>query len=79
MSKDQKKTIELPVETVDNLRQTFAWISSSISFWHLENTYPTNLINKVCEDMFQELIECNLERDQNISKSRNKPRSTFII
>lgn len=79
MSKDQKKTVELPVETVDNLRQAFAWISSSISFWHLEKTYPTNLINKVCEDMYQELLEANLERNQNISKTRNKPRSTFII
>ena len=44
MSKDQKKTIEIDVETVNKLQKIIEWTCSTLVFWKLNNLWPTNLI-----------------------------------
>lgn len=55
MSKDQKKTIEVPVETVENWAKMCEYCSSTIMFWKLENKWPTNLIYDGLTDTLNEI------------------------
>lgn len=69
MSKDRKKTIQVPVETVENLIESFEWIITSINFWKIDKTYPTNLILKVAADFYYEFRKL---RTDSIIKSKKK-------
>ena len=55
MSKDQKKTVELPVETVENWSKMLEYCSSTILFWKLNNEWPTNLIYDRLTDTLNEI------------------------
>lgn len=55
MSKDQKTTIEIPVETVEKLRTVIDWIPSTIEFWKKNEEFPFNLICDCCEDLSYDL------------------------
>lgn len=50
MSKDQKKTIEIPVETVEKLWDILNWITTTITFWKLQDKWPTNLIQDTVDE-----------------------------
>lgn len=55
MSKDQKKNIEMPVETVENLIRLLDYITSTIEFWKIENIFPMNLILDCCKEVQKEI------------------------
>ena len=55
MSKDQKKTVKIPVKIVNNLQEKIGWISSTITIWHFEKVWPMNLIQDVCDNIYDEL------------------------
>ena len=55
MSKNQKKTIEVPVETVENWEKMCEYCSTTIRFWKLDNNWPTNLIYDGLTDMLSEI------------------------
>lgn len=55
MSKDQKKTVEIPVDTVEKIDFMLNWITSTITFWELNEEWPTNLIQKVVDELINEL------------------------
>lgn len=56
----KNKNINIPVKFVDNLKETLGWISSTIHFWHLDKTYPMNLIDTVVTDFYEALKHDNL-------------------
>lgn len=51
MSKDQNKTVEIPVDTVEKIDFTLNWITSTITFWRLNEKYPTNLIQATVDEI----------------------------
>ena len=57
MSKDQKATITLNVETVDNLRKQIEYLNSTMEFWKLHERWPGNLINDVLKELNNEMID----------------------
>lgn len=57
MSKDQKSTITLNVETVDNLRKQIEYLNTTMEFWKLHEIWPGNLINDVLKELNNELID----------------------
>lgn len=56
MSKNHKKTITLNVETVDKLKLSLSWITTTINFWGLEKKWPTNLIKDVAKSCYELLV-----------------------
>ena len=57
MSKDQKATITLNMETVDNLRKQIEYLNSTMEFWKLHEKWPGNLINDVLKELNNEMID----------------------
>ncbi len=57
MSKDQKKTILIPVEIVDNLRKQIEYLNTTMEFWKLHEKWPGNLINDVLKELNNEIID----------------------
>lgn len=57
MSKDQKPTITLNVETVDNLRKQIEYLNTTMEFWKLHEKWPRNLINDVLKELTNEIID----------------------
>ena len=72
MSTTKKNTIEVPVETVDNLIESMEWIVCSINFWHIDKDYPTNLIMKVAADFMYEFHALRTTEKLKNFKKKNK-------
>lgn len=57
MSKDQKKTVEINVEIVDNWSKMLDYMTSTLTFWKMDNVWPVNLcvdgLNKMSNQMFE--------------------------
>ena len=51
MSKDQKTTVEIPVDTVEKIYFMLNWITTTITFWELNDKWPTDLIQDTVDEL----------------------------
>ena len=55
MSKDRKENVEMPVETVEKIDFRLNWITTTITFWNLNDKWPTNLIQDTVDELIHVL------------------------
>lgn len=75
MSKSKFDTVEVPVETVENLIISLEWIITSLNFWKLNDQYPCNLMLRIVADYFyhfRKLLTDSKRLNQNKTKKSKK-------
>lgn len=69
MSKDQKQTITIPVETVDKWIKTLSYIMTTIEYWRDEEKWPINLCYNGLQELSNQMLKVIHSKDENVSLS----------
>lgn len=55
MSNSKNNTIEIPVDIVEKIDFILNWVSSTITFWDLNKSWPCNLIQDSVDECIKYL------------------------